>query len=111
MTNYEDLIVGVKSLRVQGDALLQAIKLLKAKSAIDKYGAGWLGKLEDEKVLNDANALFEARRHMSLAIEHAEDTIMRLGMTLKALGTPNPYPNSYNPENAEVDKTADGLTL
>jgi hypothetical protein len=50
-------------------------------------------------------------RHRSLARTHLEDCIMRLGMDLKDLGTPNPYPNSYKPENKIVDPTADGLKL
>jgi hypothetical protein len=40
-----------------------------------------------------------------------KESIMWLGMHLKELGTSNPYPNSYKPENAIVDKTADGLKL
>lgn len=36
---------------------------------------------------------------------------MWLGMMLKEMGTPNPYPESYNPENAVVEPTADGLKL
>jgi hypothetical protein len=50
-------------------------------------------------------------RHLALSITHLEDSIMRLGMVLKDIGTPTPYPNSYNPENTIVDPTADGLKL
>lgn len=50
-------------------------------------------------------------REKSLAITKLQEAIMWLGMELKALGTENPYPNSYNPENAVVDPTADGLKL
>lgn len=50
-------------------------------------------------------------RNRSLAITHLEDSIMRLGMDMKELNTPNPYPNSYNPTNAIVEPTADGLKL
>ena len=32
-------------------------------------------------------------------------------MNLKRLGNENPYPQSYNPENTEVEPTADGLKL
>ena len=42
---------------------------------------------------------------------HLKEAIMWLGMRLKALDAPNPYPNSYKPENTVVDKTADGLKL
>lgn len=47
----------------------------------------------------------------TLAFRHLEDCIMRLGMDLKDLGEPNPYPNSYSPENKVIDPTADGLKL
>lgn len=36
---------------------------------------------------------------------------MWLGMDLKRLNEPNPYPNSYNPSNAIVELTAQGLKL
>lgn len=50
-------------------------------------------------------------RNRSLAITHLEDTIMRLGMDLKDLNEPDPYPESRNPENTVVEPTADGLKL
>lgn len=50
-------------------------------------------------------------RERSLAITKLQEAIMWLGMDLKELGTPTPYPNSYNPENTVVDPTADGLKL
>lgn len=37
--------------------------------------------------------------------------IMWLGMDLKRLGPENPYPQSYNPDSAVVEPTADGLKL
>jgi hypothetical protein len=37
--------------------------------------------------------------------------IMWLGMELKRLGTPTPYPNSMDPSSPKVDPTADGLKL
>lgn len=40
------------------------------------------------------------------ALRYAQNTIMWLGMTLKSIGAPNPYPNSRNAENAIVDPTA-----
>lgn len=39
------------------------------------------------------------------------EAVMWLGMDLKDLGTPNPYPNSKDPSNTTVDPTADGLKL
>ena len=50
-------------------------------------------------------------RQRSIAMTHLEDVIMRLGMDLKELGTPDPYPNSRKPENNIVDPTADGIKL
>lgn len=78
----EEAIVENKQLRVALDGLLQQMKDSPRKS-----------------------------RNRSLAITHLEDVIMRLGMDMKELGTPNPYPNSYNPANAIVEPTADGLKM
>ena len=50
-------------------------------------------------------------RERSLAITKLQECIMWIGMDLKRLGEPNPYPNSYRPENSIVDATADGLKL
>lgn len=43
-------------------------------------------------------------RERSLAITKLQEAIMWLGMDLKELGAPNPYPNSRNPDNLIVDK-------
>lgn len=50
-------------------------------------------------------------REVSLAITNIQQGIMWLGMELKELGARNPYPESYNPSNAEVSPTGDGLKL
>jgi hypothetical protein len=50
-------------------------------------------------------------RERSLAITKLQEAVMWLGMDLKRLNEPNPYPNSKEPGNTIVDKTADGLTL
>ena len=52
-----------------------------------------------------------ASRERSLAITKIEEAIMWLGMDLKAQGTENPYPQSYNPESPVIEPTADGLKL
>ena len=36
---------------------------------------------------------------------------MWLGMDLKRLNEPNPYPDSYNPENAKIAPTADNMKM
>lgn len=50
-------------------------------------------------------------RERSIAITKIQEAIMWLGMDLKDLGTPNPYPQSYNPSSATIEPTADGLKL
>lgn len=50
-------------------------------------------------------------RERALAITKLQESIMWLGMDLKALNEPNPYPNSYTPSNTIVDPTADNLKL
>jgi len=78
----EDAIKECKELRVSLDEILQRIKASERKS-----------------------------RERSIVVTKLQETIMWLGMDLKELGTENPYPNSYNPENVIVDPTADGLKL
>ena len=51
-------------------------------------------------------------RERSLAITKLQEAVMWLGMDLKALNEPNPYPNSKDPSTGNViDPTADGLKL
>ena len=50
-------------------------------------------------------------RESSIAITKLQEAIMWLGMDLKRIGNPNPYPESYNPESSKVEPTADGLKL
>lgn len=50
-------------------------------------------------------------RERSLAVTKIEEAIMWLGMDLKAMNTPNPYPNSKDTSNTIIDQTADGLEL
>ena len=45
----------------------------------------------------------------NIALIKLKEAIMWMGMNLKRLGNPNPYPNSRNTNNEKVDKTADGL--
>lgn len=48
-------------------------------------------------------------RETSLAVTKLQEAVMWLGMNLKRLGEANPYPDSYNPDNAKIEPTADGL--
>ena len=54
----------------------------------------------------------EVLANHTLSIRAVEDAILRQGMVLKNIGaTPNPYPESYNPDSPVVAPTADGLKL
>lgn len=51
-------------------------------------------------------------RERSLSITKLQEAVMWLGMDLKRLGTPNPYPSSKAPETgSKVEPTADGLKM
>jgi hypothetical protein len=50
-------------------------------------------------------------RERALCITKLQEAIMWLGMDLKRLNEPNPYPHSYDPTSPVVDPTADGLKL
>jgi hypothetical protein len=50
-------------------------------------------------------------RERSLCITKLQEAVMWLGMDLKRLNTPNPYPDSKNPSNTVIQPTADGLKL
>lgn len=50
-------------------------------------------------------------RERSLAITKLQECIMWLGMDLGRLNDANPYPESYNPDNARVEPKADGLKM
>lgn len=79
--SLEQQIKATKRLRVDLDALLQNLKAIP--------GA----------------------RETNLSITKVQEAIMWLGMNLKRLNTPNPYPDSYKPENTKIAPTADGLKL
>jgi hypothetical protein len=74
-------IIGNKILRVELDKNLQNLKLLPGS------------------------------RERSLAITKLQEAIMWLGMDLKRMNETNLYPDSYNPENTNIDPTAEGLKL
>lgn len=50
-------------------------------------------------------------REKSLTITKIQEGIMWLGMELKRMNEPNPYPQSYNPDSPRIEPTADGLKL
>jgi hypothetical protein len=53
----------------------------------------------------------DASRERALAITKIQEAIMWLGMDLKRLHEPNPYPLSYDPTSPQIEPTADGLKL
>jgi len=53
----------------------------------------------------------KATRERSLSITKLQEAIMWIGMDLKRLNTPNPYPDSYNSENTKIAPTAGGIKL
>ena len=46
-----------------------------------------------------------------VSVRKTQEAIMWLGMDLKRLNEPNPYPQSYNASNTNIEPTADGLKL
>lgn len=50
-------------------------------------------------------------REVSLSITNIQQGIMWLGMNLKGLNEPTPYPSSYDPSSTTVEPTADNLNL
>lgn len=50
-------------------------------------------------------------RETSLVITKLQEAVMWLGVRLKRLGEPNPYPESMNPESMQIEPTADGLKM
>ena len=53
----------------------------------------------------------EPCRETSIVITKLQEAVMWLGMDLKRLNQPNPYPESKNPESMRIEPTADGLKL
>lgn len=52
----------------------------------------------------------ESCKETSIVITKLQEAVMWLGMDLKRLNEPNPYPNSKDPSTGtKIDPTADGL--
>lgn len=83
----ENQIIEIKSLRRDTDAIIQRVKGLPKS------------------------------RETSLVVTKLQEGVMWLGMELKRINeetpgaSPNPYPDSKNPENTTIQPTADGLKL
>jgi hypothetical protein len=50
-------------------------------------------------------------RETSLVITKLQEAVMWLGMDLKRLNEPDPYPESKNPNSMRIEQTADGLKM
>lgn len=81
-----------------------------------------LTPIEQEVVINkslrrDIDKLIQvvkscpSSRERSICVTKLQEAVMWLGMDLKRLNEPNPYPNSKDPSNTKVEPTADGLKL
>ena len=80
--DLEKEIPAIKQLRKEGDELIQKVK-----------------KLEPCKEVN-------------IAITKLQEAVMWLGMDLKRINQPNPYPSSKDPNTGtKIEPTADGLSL
>lgn len=94
----DEAIIAAKTFRKEADVLLQHMKEHKVFLALSP----------DFEVAEEKT---EAITQHTISIRDLESCIMRLGMSLKYLGNPNPYPNSKDPSNTVVEPTADGLKM
>jgi hypothetical protein len=84
VTPEEHHLRSIETLRVSLDSVLQCIHRVQAR---------------------------QGSREIALSVTKVQEGSMWLGAELKRCGGTLPYPNSYKPENATVDPTADGLKL
>lgn len=87
------------------DAITTQFSSIEGEVIADKQ----LRKDLDEKLQQLKSLPSSSER--SIAITKMQEAIMWLGMDLKRLNEPNPYPHSKNPENTTIEPTADGLKL
>lgn len=93
----DEAIIIAKQFRKEADELLQRMKAHKDKL-----------RLMNSSEIEDSNEVIA--QHV-LSTRDLESCIMRQGMALKYIGTPNPYPNSKDPSNTKIEPTADGLKM
>lgn len=63
-----------------------------------------------DKIIQKVREL-DSCRETSLAITKLQEAVMWLGMDLKRLNEPNPYPESKDPTSMRIEPTADGLKM
>lgn len=96
--NKETAIKVSKIYRQRLDEILQDMKKWKQ----ELQAAPW----QDQPAEGNGEVIAQH----TLSIRDLESAIMRQGMTLKAIGNPTPYSESYNPESSKVHPT-DGVKL
>lgn len=111
MTKLE-AIAASKTFRKEADELLQRMKAHKKVlcnfNTSEKLLQSNAAQTQGEPELIDSSEVIA--QHI-LSIRDLESCIMRQGMALKYIGTPNPYPTSKDPSSTIVEPTADGLKL
>ena len=107
MTKLE-AIATAKTFRKDADELLQRMKEHTKQLTIN----GRMVVAGTEEVTEDQ--LLDIREVIAqhiISTRDLESCIMRQGMALKYIGTPDPYPESKNPSSTVVEPTADGLKM
>jgi hypothetical protein len=100
----ESAIADTKQFRKDLDQVLQTLK--KASDHTDQPSKG-ISPVPGAR----------SSRSRSIAVTKIQEAIMWLGMDLKEINeeepgaSPNPYPQSFNPESPAIEPTADGLKL
>ncbi len=92
------------------DALLGPFKMTEPSEVVQIKGLrkGIDGVLQEVK---ECSERFPSREK-SLSVTKLQEGVMWLGMDLKRLHTPNPYPSSYKPETGDkIEPTADGMKM
>lgn len=119
-------VQAAKSFRQRLDALLQEMK--EHRKALVNRNSGVAAQMrpasqmsaEEIEATQRARDEYEAEQfldHGEAIAQHVlseralEEVMMRQGMVLKNIGTPDPYPTSKDPSSPVVEPTADGLKM
>ena len=104
----EQAITTAKQFRKDADELLQRMKDHTKQLTINgRMVVAGTEEVTEEQLLDVREVIAQ---HI-ISTRDLESCIMRQGMALKYIGTPNPYPNSKDPSNTLVEPTADGLKM
>lgn len=111
--NQDQHIILDKELRRDIDAIIQRLKSAMSGS----FGCQTLGNASLAVDMSKPQQFGRWSEERKDALKSLQLAVMWLGMDLKAINEENPgaienpYPNSKNPSNTVIDKTADGLKL